>query len=86
MAQQRLIAKENLPESRTSDAGIPPGLATGRLDHHRSDPTVSGMWAASVLWAAEGLADLVSATLHSVTRAHTDPSASQQATTQWRHR
>lgn len=87
MVQQQVIAEEDRPKSRTSEAEIQPSrLVTGKLDHHRPDPTISGVWAASVLWAAEGLADLVSATLHSVTRAPTDPSASQQATTQWRHR
>lgn len=87
MVQQRVIAEENRPKSRTSAAGIQPSrLATSKLDHHRPDPTVSGMWAASVLWAAEGLADLVSATLRTVTRAHPDASTSQQASAQWRHR
>lgn len=87
MVQQQPIAEENLPKSRTSEAGVQPSrLAASKLDHPRSNPTVSGMWAASVLWAAEGLADLVSATLRTVTSAQSDASASQQASAQWRYR
>lgn len=38
------------------------------INHPDSGPSVSGLWAASILWAAENLADFLSTTYRNVTR------------------
>jgi hypothetical protein len=72
MTQEVLALQEEQQKSRASAAptqtGDCPGCSSGtqtsfqrtrRLSEPRVRPTVTGMWAMSVLWAAESLADLV---------------------------
>lgn len=85
MAQQPPIAQENLQKSQSSEPRTFASASESRkLSHPQSSPTVSAMWVMSVLWAAEGLADPVFATLHSVARSHSITAGSQRANNQRR--